>query len=169
MKKTKIITLCGMMAALAVVIMILGGILELGMYAAPMLSGLCLITVGKKYGRKYHLAMWGVVSVISFILVPQIEQNLMFLCLFGLYPIIYPCFRKMPKALEIITKLLYFNIVTVSIEALVMLVLVPEMIDTAMTLALLIMGNITFVLYDFVIPRAELIFEKYLGRFLRNF
>ena len=158
-----------MISALAVVIMLVGGLLELGTYAAPMIAGLCLIPIGKKYGRKYHLAIWGVVSIVSFLVVPYIEQDLIFLSLFGLYPVIYPTFQKLPKALRIITKLLYFNIITVAVEALVMLVLVPEIMNAAMITLLLLMGNITFLLYDFIIPRAELILDKYLGRFMRNF
>lgn len=169
MENTKLITLCGMISALAVVIMLVGGLLELGTYAAPMIAGLCLIPIGKKYGRKYHLAIWGVVSIVSFLVVPYIEQDLIFLSLFGLYPVIYPTFQKLPKALRIITKLLYFNIITVAVEALVMLVLVPEIMNAAMITLLLLMGNITFLLYDFIIPRAELILDKYLGRFMRNF
>ena len=169
MENTKLITLCGMISALAVVIMLVGGILELGTYAAPMIAGLCLIPIGKKYGRKYHLAIWGVVSIVSFLVVPYIEQDLIFLSLFGLYPVIYPTFQKLPKALRIITKLLYFNIITVAVEALVMLVLVPEIMNAAMITLLLLMGNITFLLYDFIIPRAELILDKYLGRFMRKF
>ena len=167
MKKTKLITLCGMMSALAVVIMLVGGYLEIGMYAAPMISGLLLMPVGDKYGKKYHFAMWAVVSIISFILVPYVEQNLMFLLLFGLYPAIYSFFGKIPKTLRLFLKFLYFNITFMGIEALVMLVLVPEVMSLGMIAVFLVLGNITFILYDLVLPRAEFIFKKYLGKLMK--
>ena len=167
MKKTKLITLCGMMSALAVVIMLVGGYLEVGMYASPMISGLLLMPVGDKYGKKYHFAMWIVVSVISFLILPHVVQNLMFLLLFGLYPILYSFFGKMSKILAFILKFIYFNVTFMGIEALVMLVLVPEVISPGMIVLFLVLGNITFVLYDLVIPRADFIFRKYLGKLMK--
>ena len=156
-----------MMSALAVVIMLVGGYLEIGMYAFPMISGLLLMPVGDRYGKKYHVAMWAVVSVISFILVPYVEQNLMFLLLFGLYPVIYSFFGKMPKALARVLKFIYFNAVFIGIEALVMLVLVPEVMSLGMIALFLVLGNITFIIYDLVIPRADFLFKKYLGRLMK--
>jgi hypothetical protein len=82
MKQSKIIADCGMMTAVSVVIMILGSILGLGMYASPMIVGLCLIPIGNKYGKKYHILSWVAVSILCFILIANVEQNLMFLCFY---------------------------------------------------------------------------------------
>ena len=60
----KRMALCAMLAALCVVLMVLGAVLELGMYAAPMLAGLLFIPVGQKYGKKYH----GILFVASSLL-----------------------------------------------------------------------------------------------------
>ena len=155
------------MSALSVVIMLVGGYLEVGMYAAPMISGLLLMPVGDRYGKKYHIAMWAVVGVISFILIPYVEQNLMFLLLFGLYPVIYSFFGKMPRGLRMITKFIYFNITFIGIEALVMFVLVPEVVSLWMTIVFLVLGNITFLLYDLIVPRVIFLFKRYLGNLMK--
>ena len=84
---------CSMMAALSVVILLIGGILELGMYACPMIAGLCILMVGDCYGRKCQIMTWIAVSALSFMLVPNIEENLMYLGVFGVYPILYPYFQ----------------------------------------------------------------------------
>lgn len=164
MSQSRKIAQCSMMAALGVVMMIVGSIAGLGMYAAPMFAGLCLLPIGRDFGRKYHLMLWLVVSILSFIMVPNIEQNLMFFALFGFYPIIRPSFEKLCKIPRIITKILFFNVVTVALEALIMMVLVPESLGTALTVVLLVLGNFTFIVYDLLIPRMELILSHYLGK-----
>lgn len=141
-----------MLAALCIVLMLLGAVLELGMYAAPLLAGVCLIPYGQKYGKKYQLTVFGAVGLLSFMLVPNIEQNLMFAGFFGWYPLLRDSLQRLGKPWRICLKLLVFNGVVIAIEALVMLVLVPEALGSLMTVLLLIMGNVTFVLYDYVIP-----------------
>ena len=41
-----------MLAAVCLVLMLLGAVLELGMYAAPLLAEVCLVPYGRKYGAK---------------------------------------------------------------------------------------------------------------------
>ena len=168
MQKTKTIAACGMTAALSVVVMILGAALGLGMYASPMIAGFCLIPIGENHGRKYQWTLWIAVSLLCLILIPEIEQNLMYITLFGLYPLLHPLFEKLPKRLKWPLKLLYFNVTVIAVEALVMLVLVPEIMGVWMGAALLLMGNFVFICYDFLIPRAGLIMQRYLHRIQRR-
>jgi len=165
--KSKTIAACGMTAALSVVIMLLGGILELGMYLSPMICGFCLIPIGRKHGARYQWLVWGCVSLLSLILVPNMEENLMYAVVFGLYPILYPHFEKMPRGLKWPAKLLYFNLVVLAVEALVMLVLIPEVMTWWMGLILMLMGNIVFLLYDFLLPRTDVLMKRYLGKMRR--
>ena len=164
MKEARKMAVGSMMAALSVVLMAVGSIAGLGMYAAPMFAGMCLLPIGKELGRKYHVILWLVVSVLSFILVPNVEQNLMYFALFGCYPILRPAFQKLAKLPRILLKLLFFNAITVALEALVMLVLVPESMGAALLIVLLLLGNFTFIVYDFLIPRMEIILAHYLKK-----
>ena len=144
-----------MMAALCVVLMVLGAVLELGMYACPLLAGLCFIPIGQKYGRKYHLILFVATALLSFFLVPNIEENLIFAGLFGWYPILRPVLQKLPGVLRWLVKLAVFNGVVVAIEWLVMTVLAPEAMADIMLWVLLALGNVTFIAYDFLIPRLD--------------
>lgn len=168
MNQTKRIAACGMMTALSVVIMLLGGVLGIGMYASPMLAGFCLLPVGQKFGTRAQWLIWGAVSLLSFMLIPEPEQNLMYLALFGLYPILYPSFSRLPGAWKWLSKLLYFHAAAISVEMLVMLVLVPEAMSVPMIVLLLILGNAVFWMYDFLIPRSDLLFQKYFGKMNRK-
>ena len=151
---------CSMMAALSVVLMVLGAILELGMYACPLFAGLCFIPVGQKYGRKYHITLYVASSILCFLMVPNMEENLMFVGLFGWYPIVRPVLQKLPKVIRWICKLVIFNVVVIAIEWLVMTILVPEAIGGTLLWVLLILGNITFLAYDFMIPKMEILMGR---------
>ena len=167
MRQSKVIASCGMAAALSIVVMLVGGVLGLGMYISPMIAGFLLLPIGQKYGVKYQWMLWSAVSLLCFILVPNVEENLMYFSLFGLYPILYPYFERMTSKLKWLCKLLYFNIIVVAVEALVMLVLVPEVMGPGMAVILLLMGNAIFIMYDFLLPRSELLFRKYFGKLKR--
>lgn len=118
--ETKRIALCGMMAALSVVILLMGAVLGLGIYLAPMVAGIILLPVGRSCGGKYHVMLWLTVSVLAFVLVPEIEENLMYLCLFGCYPILHPKLSCLPKGVRTAVKLLLFNGIFLAVELLVM-------------------------------------------------
>lgn len=163
MRRSQTMAACAMMAALSMVIMLIGSALGLGMYASPMMAGLCLLPLGRN--RKYQWLVWMTVSLLSLMLVPDAEQNLMYIVLFGLYPILYPGFEKLNRRIKWLCKLLYFNMVVVAAEALVMLVLVPESPGIWLSVVLLLMGNAVFICYDFLLPRAEKIAQHYLRRF----
>lgn len=152
--------LCAMMAALCVVLMVLGAVLELGMYAAPMLAGLCFIPIGQKYGRKYHLILFVASSLLCFMFVPNIEQNLIFVGFLGWYPIAHPGLQKLPKGLRLIVKLLLFNAIVIAIEWLVITVLVPDVMGGTLLWIMLILGNLTFVAYDFMLPRLQVFLQR---------
>ena len=151
---------CSMMAALSVVLMVLVAILELGMYACPLFAGLCFIPIGQKYGRKYHITLYVASSILCFLMVPNMEENLMFAGLFGWYPIVRPVLQKLPKVIRWICKLVIFNVVAIAIEWLVMTILVPEAIGGTLLWVLLILGNITFLAYDFMIPKMEVLMGR---------
>ena len=162
MEATKRLTVCAMMAAVSVVLMLLGAVLQVGTYAAPLLTGMVLIPIGNRYGRKYQVMLWMVISALCLMLVPALEQNLMFACLFGWYPVAYPTLQKLPKLVRLPVKLLLFNGVVVAMEAALLLLIAPEAMETGMLVLLLALGNLTFLLYDSLIPKTELIMKRLL-------
>lgn len=168
MNKTKRIAMCGMIAALAVVVMVLGAALGLGIYLSPMLAGLCLIPIGTAYGKKYHAAVWLAVSVLSFILVPDIEENLMFLCLFGCYPLLRPMVQKLPKLPRFAVKMLFFTAVFGLLELLVVKVLVPEPLGAGLLWGIIALGVVTCMVYDFALPRLEWLLQRKLGKVMKQ-
>lgn len=158
---SKRMAVCGISAALGVVVMLLGTIGGLGMYMSPMLVGLGLIPIGNEYGKKYQLLLWISISLLSMMMVPSLEQNLMFLCLLGWYPALRPTLQKLPRFLRLPVKILLFNVIVIPLEYLLMTILVPDPTATPFVLLLLLMGNVIFVLYDAAVPSFERIIQRY--------
>ena len=167
-KLTNKIATCGMMSALGVVIMLLGHWLSVGVYAAPMGVGLMLVPFGERYGRRYQVMMWFSISVLSTLMGVGAEQTLFFVLFFGSYPMLRPFFMRLPKLFRWPVKLAYFNAVAVGIELLVLLVIAPEAVAGWLLWILLVLGNLMFLGYDFVVPRADLLMKKLKLRFGRR-
>jgi len=151
---------CGIMAALSVVLMVLGAALQLGVYAAPLFAGLCFVPIGRKYGLKYQWMLYAVSAVLCLLFVPDIETNLMFIGLFGWYPIARPSLQKLSKALRIVVKFLIFNVSVIGIQWLVIMVLVPETLSDAMLWLLLVLFNVTFFAYELMFPKMETLIAR---------
>lgn len=155
---------CAVTAALGVVLMLLGGVLELGMYACPLLVGLMFLPVGERYGRKCHTMLYVAVSLLCFLLVPNWEENLMLAGFFGWYPMLRPWLQKWPTILRWILKLALFNAAVIAIEWLLMAVIAPEAAGAAWLLLMLGLGNVLFVLYDRLIPRMGVVMKRLMKR-----
>ena len=163
MKNASKTALCGVLSALAAAIMLVGALLGIGTYASPLLAGVALIPAGLKYGSKSQWLAFIVTALISLILVSDYEQLLMFICLFGWYPIVRPRLRHLNKTLRIIIKFALFNVIICGVEALVMLVIAPETQASWMLITLGILFNLLFVMYDKLLPRLEIMLCRRLG------
>ena len=49
-------------------LLLIGGALGIGAYAAPMLAGLILLPAGRLLGAKLHTVLWLAVSLLAFVL-----------------------------------------------------------------------------------------------------
>lgn len=151
------IALAGVMAALAVVIMCLGGMLPFATFVCPMLC--CILTklVHSFCGRRIAWAWYGAVALLSVLLSPDKEAAALFVFL-GYYPIVKPWLdaRRLPW----LWKALLFNASILAMYALLIRVLglaqVTEdyaELGTVMTVVMLLMGNVTFFLLDVILGR----------------
>ena len=91
---------------------------------------------------------------------PNIEENALFIAIFGWYPILRPSLQKLPGVLRWICKILVFNITVVAAEWLVLTFLAPQVLESVFAWILLGLGNVTFVTYDFLVPKMQIILHK---------
>ncbi|MGN0185831.1 MAG: hypothetical protein ACI4AL_11985 [Aristaeellaceae bacterium] len=155
MKKSRKMALTGMLCALAVVIMMLGGVIPLATFCCPALAGLMLIPVFVECGEKLSWCAYAAIAALSLILCPDKEAALLF-AFIGYYPILrWRLDQLRSSLLRVVAKLGVFNLAVIAMYALSILVLQMDQIlreyqemGLALTVACLLVGNVTLLLYD---------------------
>lgn len=155
MKKTKKTALCGVLCALAVAMMSLGGFIPLATFVCPALAGLMLIPIYVECGEKLCYGAYAAIALLSLILCADKEAALLFAFL-GYYPALRWRIEQIRSAaLRIGTRLAVFNLSIGVMYALILWVLrleavIREMqaLGVWMNVALLLIGNITLLMYD---------------------
>jgi hypothetical protein len=147
----------GMMAALALVIMNLGGLIPVATYVCPMLCMMVLSFVAKMCGSRIGWAWYGAVAILSLLLSPDKEAAAVFVFL-GFYPLVKP--KLDGRKLSWFWKLLLFNADILLLYALLIHILGLNQISAEfqdmgliLTGVMLFLGNVTFILLDRVLTR----------------
>lgn len=155
--KSAEIALGGMMAALAVVILCLGGLIPAATFCCPVLASLTLLPVMQRGGRRQALLVWAASALLGVLLGPDKEAALLYLAL-GYYPAVRAAFNRLRPALRRLCKALLFNGSVLALYAVLIYVLGLEALTeeyrqtgTAMLVLMLAMGNLVFVLYDLIL------------------
>jgi len=154
MKRTgpKAIALGGVLAALAVLIMLLGGLIPVATYVCPLLCCMILGIVVRVCGIRIAWAWYGAVSILSILLAPDKEAAAVFFFI-GYYPIVK---LKMDHlTLPWLWKLLLFNSAILAMYYLLMTVMGMNSLSEDFAelgkiglIIMLLMGNFIFILLD---------------------
>lgn len=151
------IALGGMLAALAAVIMGMGGLIPVATYVVPMLCIFLQQIVLKACGRRIAWAWYGAVAILGLLLCPDKEAAAVFTAL-GYYPIVKPKLDKcsLPwlwKGLLFNGTILLLYWLLLNLFGLTQVVQDFAEIGAIMTVALLVMGNVVFALIDILLGR----------------
>lgn len=176
-KKSTQIAIGGVFSALCLLLMFLTGLVPFATYALPAIAGAMLVAVVVENGRKTAVLVYISVSLLSLLIVPDREAALMFLAFFGYYPIIkQPIERVGSRLVQLLLKLLLFNAAIVGSFWVVIHVFgIAEMMSDLggfgqySALVLLLVGNVVFVMYDYILSRyTEIYIHWFKPRFLRR-
>ncbi len=155
----KAIALGGVLAALAVVIMCLGGLIPIATYVCSMLCILLGHSVYRFCGRRIAWAWYAAVALLALLMGTDKEAAGVYLFL-GYYPYLKPWLDR--RRFSIVWKLLYFNasvaalyVVLVFIMGLNDVVVEYREIGTIGLAILLLLGNFTFFLADKLLTRLK--------------
>lgn len=155
----KAIALGGVLAALAVVIMCLGGLIPVATYVCPVLCMVLLCWVSQLCGKRIGWAWYGAVCLLSLLLGPDKEAAMVFAFL-GYYPIVKPTFDKL--FLSWLVKLAFFNAMIMLCYVLLIYLFGMDQLLTefhelgvALTLITLLLGNVVLFVLDFVLLRIQ--------------
>ncbi len=152
------IALCGVLAGLSVLVMLLSAI-DIGMtYALPMIAGAILIIPVIEFGRGTAITTFVSVALLSFILPANKESALMYLFLFGLYPILKSLIDRINNGLlRRGVKFIYFNLAAITAIGLAAWLFKIPVDDGSLgkygVYILLAIGNAAFIIYDIALSR----------------
>ena len=153
----KKIALSGMLAALALVIMCMGGMIPVATYVCPMLCMVLGCFVLRVCGRRHAWTWYAAVSILALLMGPDKEAATVYVFL-GYYPLIKVGLERFRFA--VVLKFLYFNAAVFVLYGLLIFVMGLNDLYTEFSSAgiwwivlLLILGNLTFFLLDRVLTR----------------
>lgn len=159
MKRTEAgkIALGGVLAALAAVIMSIGGLIPVNTYACPVLCTVLCYIVLRFCGRRIAWAWYAVVCILSLLLGPDKEAAAVYV-FFGYYPMLKSLFDRCK--FRVLWKLLYFNGSAAVLYGLLIWVvgmtrLAQEYLELGVLglAVMLILGNASFIMLDILLTR----------------
>lgn len=172
------VALGGVLASISLFIMFLTGFGPFFTYLCPMCAGALLIVLVIEVSKKWALAAYAAVALLSIFTTPDKEAAMIFIFLFGYYPILKSVLEKIPnRALEWAAKVVVFNIAVISAYALIINVFgMTQFLDSFADWGkygigfFLLAANVCFVLYDFALSSIVDAYIKWFRpKFLRKF
>ena len=160
----------GIMGALCIATMFLGSILPFATFVAPAIAGIFISLAAKEMTTTVGFSTYFAVSALSLLLVPEKEMACIFVFFFGFYPSIKQYMQKISSVIpRLLAKLILFNACIIGMYSLLLFVFpIPSVsgefaeYSGGMIGWLLLLANITFLLYDVALER---LFSLYINRF----
>lgn len=168
------VALGGIFCAISLLILLAGGIIPFGTFAAPIFAGLCLLPISIELGVKTALLCYAAVSVLGVLLVPDPEVMLFFIFLCGFYPLLHKRLTDIrPKLLQYLVKFVLFNVSVAAVySVLVFIIASPAIIEEFKNyalwflIALLVCGNLLFYFYDRLCGMTKIIYTQRVRKYL---
>ena len=163
----KELALGGMFTALGVVLLCLGGVVPLALYARPILASAVLLPVRERCRKQVAWSCYAAIAILGTLLGPDKEASMLFVFL-GYYPLIKPKFDTIrSRALRLSAKLL-LAIFAVGADYLILLFVLrldavtQELAETAPAIlwATCALGLALFLLYDLTLSRLTVLYRR---------
>lgn len=154
---TKRLTVCAMLSALGVVLLYLGSLIDVLDISMAVIASLTCVIAVIEYGKGAPWSIYGVTSILSFILLPNKTPAAMYAIFFGFYPILKEKFEKQKKVVSWVLKEVVFN-VSLVIMGFAMYFLTMTADNTLFSaptfvVFLILAAELVFILYDIALTR----------------
>ncbi len=168
------VALGGIVSALCLLCMFLAGIMPAFYLILPMAAGILLMLIAEEVSVSWAWLTYISVSLLSMFITADKEAALVFVMLFGHYPIVRMYLSKLKlRGLRFLIKAAVFNICAVAyFYVTVFLFGIDQMLDEMNDIgrygvwAFLGLGNLIFLLYDF---NLEATYTLYIKRLMPTF
>lgn len=155
-KRTNVrkLTICAMLAALGVVMLWIGSVIEVMDMSMAVIASLFCIFAVIEYGKSAPWLVFAVTSILSLILLPQKTPAVMYTLFFGYYPILKEKLEQKPRVVAWILKEVIFNLALAVILVLSRWLLMSAATEPLWYYAVFaVLAEIVFPLYDIALTR----------------
>ena len=177
-------TALGAMAVALSVVLMLPTVMNSLVYALPAFAGILTLFCVIELGKSWAIGVYAATATLSLLLLPNKEAAVMYAAFFGYYPVVKALLegRALPRVLEYLFKFLVFNASVVAAYLLLVyafglpfneLMQIDEGASWAKYAAVILLGvgNVTFLIFDFLLTRMATIYlrlwQKKLHRMFR--
>ncbi|MBQ7362983.1 MAG: hypothetical protein IJW48_00875 [Clostridia bacterium] len=176
MKETKKLAFSAITVALGVAFMLLGAVFEPLDLASSCLASVLLLFIYIEVGAPYTYLVWLCTSLISFIVYPTALMWVMYLLVFGIYPILKGYIERAPRALWWPLKLLFGAVSLTALFLITSFVLGVPLVDEGLFglptpviyAATALLGALCFLLYDIFLTAAVRVYYSKIRNKLKN-
>lgn len=165
-QQSRKMALCGIITALSAVILTWGSLIPFSTFTCPMLAIAGAVPVVCEYGMGTSLLLYTSVSILGLLLCPDKEIALFFVSL-GWYPGVQPRLNTLPHLLDVVIKCALFSLSMTMMYSLILYLFQLEAVmeefsyySTAMVIGMLVLGNVTFLLYDRVLSNLSMLYRR---------
>ncbi len=168
--KQKILKLsvCALLCALSVVLMLLGCVIQSLDLTASIAAGLTVAVAMIEYGMGWSVMLYASTSVLAFALLPVKTPALFYLIIGGIYPILKALVERIPnRKLTWMLKFIGFNLFYTALIAAGNFLLKIEDPIFSFNIFVYALGNVTFFVYDIAFTRLVTLYVKRIRRKLK--
>ncbi len=179
--KTKKLTLSAVLAAMGIVLLSIGSLIEvLDLSMAALASFFCIFAV-IEIGKSYSWMIYAVTGILSVVLMPQGMGGWFYILFFGYYPIVKEMIERLIKPISFLLKFLVFN-AAITVYAIIcyflifgeLQILLDEFsalfggmdIGAMLVIAIYVVLNAVFFVYDLALTK---LITLYVTRLRRKF
>lgn len=175
-EKTLGIARGGIFCALCLIILFLSLIIPEFSFIAAAFAGICIMIVQDDNGPKVALMVYASVSLLCFFLVPDILANTVFIFFFGYYSVAKGFIENsLPKHFQKLVKFLLFNcsmfivyFIIIKLFGMDYLLEEDSTFGNISMIIVFIMSNIVLVLYDSLLEKIKLLYDKELKKYINR-
>lgn len=148
-----------MLVALGVILLGIGSLLEVLDISMAVIASLCVIIATIEYGKGAPWMVFGAISILSLLLIPNRLPAIFFTLFFGFYPILKELLERQKKIICWILKEIIFNVCLAIILVLYFLIFfqntafaIPIPTNWLIIIVIVLCEGV-FILYDIALTR----------------
>lgn len=162
-----------MCIGLSAALMMLSSVIPFLTYAIPAMAALLVLFMRIECNWKWALSVYVGSSIVCALVVPEKEAVAIYIALVGYYPLLKLIFDKLPRVVGYVVKSVFFVGMIIGIYYVIMHVfgISTELLEDTqgfMIPLLVVLGLVTFIIYDVALDKLELAYYRRWQKQLRK-